>query len=199
MQSRTGTGVPLRVITETRPQPPIPSAVLGMSIFVFSEAMLFAGLISAFSIARAGSLLGWPPPGQPTLPVEETAINTAALLASGVVLWFAGRAHKREQRSAAKPMFAALALAAFFVLFQGFEWAQLLGQGLRMTSGQHGAFFYLIIGIHALHCVAAILSLGWAYRRLATGVLAASTFQAVRVFWYFVVGLWPLLYWRVYF
>ncbi len=197
MQSRTGT--PLRVISDPRPQPPIPSAVLGMLLFVFSEAMLFAGLISAFSIARAGSLLGWPPPGQPTLPARATAINTLALLASGAVLWFAGRAHRQAQRSAARPMLAALALAAFFVFFQGGEWAQLLSQGLTLTSSQHGSFFYLIIGIHALHCVAAILSLSWAYRRLATGVLAASTFQAVRVFWYFVVGLWPMIYWRVYF
>jgi cytochrome c oxidase subunit 3 len=196
MQSRTG--VPLRVISDPRPQPAVPSAVLGMSIFVFSEAMLFAGLISAFSIARASSLLGWPPPGQPRLPAEETAINTLALLASGVVLWFAGRAHAREQRAASRPMLFALGLAAFFVAFQGWEWTQLLAQGLTLTSSQHGAFFYLIIGIHALHCVAAIAALTWAYRRLATGVLAASTFQAVRVFWYFVVGLWPLIYWRVY-
>lgn len=197
MQSRTG--VPLRVISDPRPQPPIPSAVLGMSVFVFSEAMLFAGLISAFSIARASSLLGWPPPGQPRLPAEETAINTVALLASGLVLWFAGRVHRKEQRAAAKPMLGALALAAFFVAFQGFEWTQLLGQGLTMKSGQHGAFFYLIIGIHGLHCLAAIGALVWAYRRLTTGVLAVSTFQAVRVFWYFVIGLWPLIYWRVYF
>ena len=197
MQSRTG--VPLRVISDPRPQPPIPSAVLGMGIFVASEAMLFAGLISAFSIARASSLLGWPPPGQPRLPAEETAINTVALLASGLVLWFAGRVHRKEQRAAAMPMLAALALAAFFVGFQGFEWTQLLGQGLTMTSGQHGAFFYLIIGIHGLHCLAAIGALAWAYRRLTTGVLAVSTFQAVRVFWYFVIGLWPLIYWRVYF
>ena len=196
MQSRTG--VPLRVISDPRPQPALPSAVLGMSIFVFSEAMLFAGLISAFSIARAGSLLGWPPPGQPRLPAEETAINTLALLASGAVLWLAGRAHAKEQRSASRPMLFALCLAAFFVLFQGWEWTQLLAQGLTLTSSQHGAFFYLIIGIHALHCAAAIAALSWAYRRLATGVLAASTFQAVRVFWYFVVGLWPLIYWRVY-
>jgi cytochrome c oxidase subunit 3 len=189
---------PLRVIADPRPQPAVPSAVLGMSIFVFSEAMLFAGLLSAFSIARAGSLLGWPPPGQPRLPAEATAINTAALIASGVLLWLAGRAHRKEQRSAASPMLAALALAAFFVLFQGYEWTRLLAQGLTLTSSQHGSFFYLIIGIHGLHCLAAILALGWAYRRLATGVLAASTFQAVRVFWYFVVGLWPLIYWRVY-
>jgi cytochrome c oxidase subunit 3 len=170
-----------------------------MSFFVFSEAMLFAGLISAFSVARANSLLGWPPPGQPRLPAEETAINTLALLVSGVVLWFAGRSHGREQRRAAGPMLVALALAAFFVLFQGWEWTRLLAQGLTLTSSQHGGYFFLIIGIHALHCVAAILALGWAYRRLATGVLASSTFQAVRVFWYFVIGLWPLIYWRVYF
>ena len=197
MQSRTG--VPLRIISDPRPPPPIPSAVLGTSIFVASETMLFAGLISAFSIARSGSLLGWPPPGQPRLPVEETAINTFALLASGLVLWLAGRAHLKQRQSAARPMLVALGLAAFFVAFQGWEWAQLLGQGLTMLSGQHGAFFYLIIGIHALHCLAAIAVLGWAYRRLATGVLSASTFQAVRVFWYFVVGLWPFIYWRVYF
>jgi cytochrome c oxidase subunit 3 len=85
------------------------------------------------------------------------------------------------------------------VLFQGWEWTQLLAQGLTLTSSQHGSFFYLIIGIHGLHCIAAMLSLVWAYRRLATGVLAPSTFQAVRVFWYFVVGLWPMIYWRVYF
>jgi cytochrome c oxidase subunit 3 len=96
-------------------------------------------------------------------------------------------------------MLAALALAAFFVLFQGWEWTRLLAQGLTLTSSQQGGFFYLIIGIHALHCVAAIAALSWAYRRLATGVLAPSTFQAVRVFWYFVVGLRPLIYWRVYF
>jgi cytochrome c oxidase subunit 3 len=197
MQSRTG--IPLRVISDPRPQPPIPSAVLGMGMFVFSEAMLFAGLISAFSIARASSLLGWPPPGQPRLPAEETAINTIALLASGLVLWLAGRAHRKEQRSAARPMLAALALAAFFVAFQGFEWMKLLAQGLTMTSSQHGAFFFLIIGIHGLHCLAAIGALVWAYRRLTTGVLAVSTFQSVRVFWYFVIGLWPLIYWRVYF
>ncbi len=195
MPTRTSS---LRVITDPRPAPAMPSAVLGVLLFVFSEAMLFAGLISAFSITRASSLLGWPPPGQPRLPAEETALNTLALLASGVVLWLAGRAHARERKSAAKPMLAALSLAAFFVVFQGYEWVRLLAQGLTLTSSQHGSFFYLIIGLHAVHCLAAIAVLSWVYRRLRRGVLAASTFQAVRVFWYFVVGLWPLLYWRVY-
>ena len=58
----------LRVITEPRPLPILPSAVRGVLIFVVAELMMFAGLISAYSIVKAGAL-GWPPPGQPRLPV----------------------------------------------------------------------------------------------------------------------------------
>ena len=28
--------------------------------------------------------------------------------------------------------------------------------------------------------------------------LSDSAFLAIQIFWYFVVGLWPVLYWRVY-
>ena len=55
-----------------------------MIIFVATEIMFFAGLMSAHTIAKATVLGGvWPPPGQPRLPVERTAINTAILLLSG--------------------------------------------------------------------------------------------------------------------
>ena len=48
------------------------NGALAMLIFSFAEVMLFAGLVSAFTIARANALV-WPPPGQPRLPVFETA------------------------------------------------------------------------------------------------------------------------------
>jgi heme/copper-type cytochrome/quinol oxidase subunit 3 len=51
----------LRVITDPRPPPAIPSPVLGMLFFVITEAMLFAGLISAFLIVKATSAGAWPP------------------------------------------------------------------------------------------------------------------------------------------
>jgi len=187
----------LTVVTNQRP-PVVPSAVLGMMLFLLTELMLFAGMISAHSIARASAMLGWPPPGQPRLPVEETAINTAALMISGVLLWVAQRRFK-EDRQAAKPwLTASIALGTFFVLFQGVEWANLIGEGLTMTSSTHGGFFYLIIGTHALHAVAALIVLGMNWKRLQNGILAQSTFYAGQAFWYFVVGLWPILYWRVY-
>ena len=176
----------------------IPSAVLGMLIFVMCEVMMFAGLISAFTIVRTSALGAWPPPGQPRLPLEETAINTAALLLSGVLLYLAHRAFRREPRSASHPLLISIGLGAFFVVFQGFEWAALIREGLTLTSSNHGSFFYLIVGMHALHAVAALGVLVYVWDRLRRARPTSSLFYGAQVFWYFVVGLWPILYLRVY-
>ena len=181
-----------------RKKPVISSPVLGMLLFTGTEIMLFAGLISSISILR-GSVLVWPPPGQPRLPVEETAINTAALLLSGVFMILARRRFNNEPRQALGSMVTALVLGFFFVVLQGREWVDLLASGLTMTSSTHGSFFYLIIGLHALHAVVGlgVLSMGcWLLKKER---LSAGGFGAIQVFWYFVVGLWPILYLRVYF
>jgi len=187
----------VRVVAETRREPVIANSVLGMLIFVASETMFFAGLISAFTIVRSGAMV-WPPPGQPRLPIEETAVNTAALLASGVLLMFARRAFGKDRSRASRPLLAAIGLGAFFVVFQGVEWVALLREGLTLTSSTQGSFFYLIVGIHALHAVVALALLIRAWLRLRRGWLASSQLAAAEVFWYFVVGLWPILYLRVY-
>ncbi len=171
---------------------------LGMLVFVLAEVMMFAGLISAFAIARAGAGGVWPPPGQPRLPLEETAINTAALLLSGILVFAASRAFEKRESRTGPLLLISLLLGAFFVAFQGVEWVGLLREGLTLVSSQHGSFFYLIVGMHALHAVAAILFLGVAWGRWQRGTLSASTFGAARTFWYFVVLVWPVLYWNLY-
>jgi cytochrome c oxidase subunit 3 len=189
---------PLRVVTNPRPAPLVPNAVLGVLIFIFTEAMLFAGLISAHSITKASSAVGWPPPGQPRLPVEDTAVNTAALLLSGLVVFVAQRRFRRDRAGAFLPLVAGIALGTFFVGFQGVEWVGLIREGLTLTSSAHGAFFYLIVGVHAVHALAALLALGWAALKLRRAVLAPSALAATALFWYFVVGVWPIIYLRVY-
>lgn len=176
------------------------SATLGMGLFVFAEVMLFAGFLSAYAIVQGSAMPGmWPPPDQPRLPIERTTLNTLALLASGVLLFLGGRRFRRAGAAAAGPwMLGALALGAAFVLFQGLEWSALLGHGLTLTSSQLGSFFYVIIGTHALHAVAAILALGWGVAAMRAGKLRESALGAIELFWYFVVLVWPLLYWRVY-
>jgi cytochrome c oxidase subunit 3 len=176
----------------------IPNGLFGMLVFILTEAMFFAGFISAFTIAKATAPM-WPPPDQPRLPIEATAFNTAMLLLSGVLLIVAHRAFHRGDRAAMRrPMFAALGFGTFFVVFQGFEWVRLIGQGLTLTSSTYGSFFFVIVGLHALHAVGAIWLLAYACLRLHRGFLTPSLFGATEAFWLFVVGVWPVLYAVVY-
>jgi heme/copper-type cytochrome/quinol oxidase subunit 3 len=173
--------------------------VLGMIIFVAAEIMFFAALMSAHTIARATVLGGvWPPPGQPRLPVERTAFNTAILLLSGALLLVANRRARESQEKARPYVAGAILTGAAFILLQGVEWVRLLREGLTMTSSSHGAFFYLIVGAHALHAVVAIVALAAVYFPMRRGMLSPSRFAATQVFWYFVVLLWPIIYLRVY-
>ena len=187
----------IRVVSESRSEPLVANAVMGMLIFVIAEAMLFAGLISAFTIIRSSAML-WPPPDQPRLPIEETALNTAALLASGVFLFLARRSFGRDRARTQRALLISMLLGAFFVIFQGIEWLALIGEGLTLTSSNFGSFFYLIVGMHALHAIIALGMLAYTWSRLAQGWLASSQLAAAEVFWYFVVGLWPFLYLVVY-
>lgn len=189
---------------EPRPPPrarrrAVPNGVVAMLMFVFTEAMLFAGLISAFIVIRsaaAGQM--WPPYGQPRLPFERTAINTTALLVSGVVLVFAQLAFRKQHERARIPVLIAIVLGGFFVGFQGVEWLALIRQGLTLQSSSYGSFFYLIVGAHAVHAVAALGGLVWAWVQLLRKRLTQSAFATVQVFWYFVVIIWPVIYFKVY-
>jgi heme/copper-type cytochrome/quinol oxidase subunit 3 len=176
------------------------NGTLGMALFVFTEVMMFSGFISAFTIVRDVTGPGmWPPPDQPRLPIERTAFNTVALLLSGVALFMAGRRFRKSGAQAAQPFIgAALVLGAFFVIAQGMEWVALLRQGLTLTSSQLGSFFFVIIGTHALHAIAAIVALGFSWHLMRVRRLTDSGLAAVELFWFFVVLIWPILYWRVY-
>jgi len=194
----------LRHHPEPRPvrrEPAIPSGVLGMLLFVIAEVMFFAGLISAYLIVRASVRGGvWPPPNQPRLPIEETGLNTVVLLVSGVLLVLAERAMRTKgQELRVKPLLVGtLATGLFFVAFQGVEWVGLIEQGLTLTSSAHGSFFYMIIGTHALHAIGALIGLGVILVKQLRKTLHLRELQAALVFWMFVVGIWPILYFLVY-
>jgi len=177
----------------------VPSSVLGTLVFVGAEVMFFAGLISAFTISRAGATAAqWSPPAGPMLPAVATFMNTVALLVSGALMFVAGRQYARGE-AASRTLLLSWALGAAFVVLQGREWLGLLGQGFTMQSGALGAFFYLIVGTHGLHAVGALMALGLAWLRLRRGTLTPGFFLGAQTFWYFVVAVWPIIYMRVYF
>jgi cytochrome c oxidase subunit III len=177
----------------------VPSSVLGMLLFVASELMLFLGFISAFTISRAGARASqWNVPGD-VLPAASTGFNTALLFASGALTYVAQRQYGRGSRTAERTLFVAWLLGTGFVALQGREWLRLLSQGTTLFSSRLGSFFYLIVGAHALHAVCALTALGLAWWAMRRGTLSPGFFLGAQTFWYFVVGVWPIIYLRVYF
>ena len=165
-----------------RRQPAVPNAVLAMALFLFAEVMFFCGLISAYVVLRGQSGV-WPPPGQPRLPIWGAAAATALLLTSGLTV-----------RTSFK---ATALLGGAFLAVQGAEWIALLGHGLTSSSSLYAALFHTVIGSHALHVAAALAAVIWAHRTQADPGLDGRR-RAVRMFWTFVVAVWPPLYVVIY-
>ena len=190
----------MRVVRPAARQEVVPSGLLGMVIFVGTEVMFFAGLISAFTISKAGAPRdAWNlPPGQ-VLPLASTAVNTVALFASGALVWVAARQYRARSSAATQSLLAAILFGALFVMLQGREWVGLIGHGVTLRSSALGAFFYVIVGTHAVHAVAALAGLGVTWWKLRAGRLSYGFFLGAQTFWYFVVLIWPVIYARVYF
>ena len=85
-----------------------------------------------------------------------------------------------------------------FLLVQGAEWMALLGQGLTLASSAHSSFFYLIVGTHAVHAAAAVIALTYVAVLMFRNDATPVTQRTVAIFWYFVVGVWPIIFLLVY-
>ena len=180
---------------------PLSNARLGMLIFLGAETMFFAGLVGAFLVYRMANET-WPPMSMPLLPVGVTGINTLILLCSAATMWRANRAIRiGQQQTLTRMLLRTAVLGVIFLMVQGYEWVKLIGYGLTLSSGVYGATFYTLIGCHALHVLGAVVWLLSVWLRAArkrytatrrTGVVLCS------MYWSYVVGLWPILYWLVY-
>jgi heme/copper-type cytochrome/quinol oxidase subunit 3 len=178
----------------------VSNGIIGMVLFVITEIMFFSGLISAYLVNRAGAPV-WPPSNQPRLPIEITAVNTFILLLSGVFfIWLIISFTKSPKKA---PLWLGLSMlfAIIFLGIQGYEWINLLSYGLTTTSSVYGAFFYSIIGMHGLHVLAGIGFLIYLWFSLGGSASIedkANKIKAVSIFWFFVIGVWPILYYLVY-
>lgn len=181
--------------------PIVPNAVIGTLIFLGAEAMLFGGLISIFLVLRAGDV-AWPPADQPRLPILVTAVNTLILLLSGYTVQRAGGAVRRDRAPQLQRwLTATVLLGALFLGVQGVEWTRLIRYGLSATQSNYGGTFYTLVGCHALHVfggVVLLLAVLRGARRSRYSARSCGAVEACRLYWSFVVGVWPPLYVLVY-
>lgn len=173
----------------------IESEVFAMIVWIFAEVMMFAGFLSAYNLVGARAPAGWwPPPGDPILPWAPTAGASVALVLSAALVVWGGFRPVHERRS----LGLAVPLGAVFVVYQIVEFARLLAGGFTLQSSAGGGFFFTIVGAHALHAVAGLGALGWAAVATARGKVSPGLAKAIRLYWYFVVLLWPLIYAVIY-
>ncbi len=168
--------------------------MLGTCLFIATEAMLFTGLGGSFSILRS-QYTTWPPLGQPRLPVEATAVYSLILVASGFACERAARAARVEDRL--RWLGITLVLGSAFLLAQGQEWWALVGFGLSASS-VFGDLFYALVGTHALHVLGSVALLAYATFAVQRGRWGGVELGAVRLWWWFVVLVWPAIYALVY-
>lgn len=185
-----------------RPNLPIlNNARLAVIMLLAAELMFFAGLIGAFLVFRLSATV-WPPPFQPRLPLGVTGVNSLILLFSALTMhWavIAGRAGVTSNL-VRQLNFTAL-LGALFLLIQGYEWVRLVHYGLTTSSSVYGGLFYTLIGAHGAHVFGGLIWLAIVFWQAKRGRITKKNFvgvQTARMYWTFVVALWPVLYGLVY-
>ena len=185
-----------------RPNVPVlNNARLAVVMLLAAELMFFAGLIGAFLVFRLSATV-WPPPFQPRLPLGVTGVNSLILLFSALTMHravLAARAGVAGKLTRNLSITAVLGL--FFLFIQGYEWVRLVHFGLTTSSSVYGGLFYTLIGAHGAHVFGGLIWLlivSWQAHR---GRFTEKNFvgvQTARMYWTFVVALWPLLYVLVY-
>ena len=179
--------------------PPVSSTRIAMIALITSELMLFAGLLGMYLVIRLSAAV-WPPADQPRLPLAVTAINSLVLFASVLPITAALRAIGRgEPATVARSLTVTTGLGLVFLSVQGVEWVRLVHHGLTLASSQYGGSFYLLIGCHATHVLAAVVWLATITTLALRGhALSHPVVEMCAIYWYFVAALWAVLFPIVY-
>ncbi len=169
--------------------------VFGVSVFLASELMFFAGLFAAYFDLRSGT---WPPPDV-HLNLPESAIGTFMLALSSLAMIAMTKALDRSGPKAAYPwIFTGIVAACIFVAIALKGWAD---DTFTIASHAYGSLYFTMTGFHLLHVIAGIILLSVLFFGLRTPALSANHragAEAIMYYWHFVfvvwIGIWGTLY-----
>ena len=168
--------------------------VLGMVLFIASEAMFFATFFGAyFTIYSVNPV--WPPAGFPRLQPELAAILTAVLVTSSGTLQLGVRAIRRDRtRALLRWLGLTILLGACFLGLQLYDYSQ-LGFGVR--DGIFGSVFYVMTGLHMAHVFGGVVFLVLVLLQGLGGQLSDAShdsLEAGAIYWHFVDVVWICLF-----
>jgi cytochrome c oxidase subunit 3 len=189
------------------------SARLGMWLFLGSETLLFAGLLTLFVAYR----LQYPAEFRSASAhanVMIGTVNTYLLLTSSLTVALAVHAARRGRHRAIVMLLAmTIILGIAFDVLKGIEYTQHLSEGIAPGHyyefdelPAHGAvlyftLYYLLTGLHALHVTGGVIVLIWLAVRARRGDFTPESHLALELgglYWHLVdivwLFLWPLIY-----
>jgi cytochrome c oxidase subunit 3 len=168
--------------------------VLGMVVFVASEAMFFATFFGAyFTIYSVNPV--WPPAGFPHLKPELATVLTVVLVSSSVTLQLGVRAIRRGRtRILLLLLGLTILLGATFLGLQLYDYS-LLEFGVR--DGIFGSLFYVMTGLHMAHVFGGVVFLVLVLVQGLGGQLTDAShdsLEAGSIYWHFVDVVWICLF-----
>jgi cytochrome c oxidase subunit III len=181
------------VAADRRAKPEISGPVLGMILFVASEAMFFAAFFGAFFTIKANEPV-WPPPGI-HLEADIATILTVILIASSVCVQIAVRATRTgAMRRATIWLGITIGLGVAFLALQAYDYSQL---GFGLKDGVFGTLFYVMTGIHMAHVIGGVVFLALVFSQLVRGRINREhhdPLAAGAIYWDFVDVVWICLF-----
>jgi heme/copper-type cytochrome/quinol oxidase subunit 3 len=201
---------------------------LGMWVFLASEVMFFAALISTFLSYRQRDEFQHVPVSREayaehhaeapaayaeddafTLPPDEmlnlplVALNTFILLGSSFTAANAYDALKHGRRGTFRNMLiATLALGAIFLSIQGYEWYELMEHYGVKPDTLFGSAFFTTTGFHGMHVFIGLLWVTFILVRVvfrgAYRPEQAASIELFGLYWHFVDVVWIVLFTLIY-
>ena len=195
-------------------------------MFIGSECMLFASLISTYLIYKGKSLVGplphqaWtnPQTGQTfkaILNIPVTSISTFVLLMSSFAMVMALAAiENRKKPRPANPGFwwkvenssklwllMTCIMGATFLGFQAYEFTSFVHEGLTIRRNLFGSSFFTLTGFHGAHVTAGVIWLGTLLAiDMKRGLQPkdAVWVDIAALYWHFVDVVWIAIFTLVY-
>jgi len=169
----------------------LPSAKIGLGVFLAVVGSLFALFISAYSMRM--NMVDWR-----TLPMPRLLwFNTGVLVMSSIALQWAQMAARRNDMDLALVgLLAGGVSAVMFLVGQLLAWQQLNIAGYFLASNPANSFFYLITAVHGLHLMGGLVALGRATAKVWQGVAVTKVRLSVElcaIYWHFLLLVWLIL------
>ncbi len=179
----------------------MPTALVGMLLFIASEVMFFGGLFATYFNARQAFGAGnWHPPEGGHLDLPLAAVLTVILVASSFTMQFGVWAIRRGDTRGLRMWTAiTLGLGVLFLAGQLYDYSQL---GFGIADGPYGTTFYTLTGFHGAHVFGGAVGLAIVLARTMRGQFSARNHvavEAVSMYWHFVDVVWIGVFATIYF